>query len=136
MKENGRKSAVKLLLAVLVIAAIAAIMFLVYDRFQPEGTKGAKEIVVEVFIPDEKAKEFTIQTDAEFLRQALEQEQIVSGTESEYGLFIQTAAGRTVDASKQEWWCITKDQEQVMTGVDSTPIADGDHFELTLTTGY
>ena len=43
---------------------------------------------------------------------------------------------RTTDEAKEEWWCFTKDGEDVMTGVDSTPVADGDHFEITLKTGY
>ena len=51
----------------------------------------------------------------------------------------QKAIGVTVvyaDATTEEWWCFTKDGEDVMTGVDSTPVADGDHFEITLKTGY
>lgn len=44
--------------------------------------------------------------------------------------------GYTADESAQEWWCLTKGGQSVNTGVDSTPIADGDAFELTLTTGW
>ena len=40
--------------------------------------------------------------------------------------------GVTADAEKQEWWCITKNGEQLNTGADQTPIADGEHYELTL----
>ena len=47
-----------------------------------------------------------------------------------------TVNGVTVDDSKQQWWCFTQDGEMLMTGVDTTPIADGDHFEITLTEGY
>ena len=44
--------------------------------------------------------------------------------------------GVAIDDSLQQWWCVTKGGESVNTGVDTTPIEDGDHFELTLTTGY
>ena len=44
--------------------------------------------------------------------------------------------GIAADDSKQEWWCFTKGGEEMMTGVDTTPIADGDAFEITLTEGY
>ena len=74
--------------------------------------------------------------DARFLRGALEQEKLVSGSESQYGLFITSADGETADDSKQQWWCVTKGGEQVNTGVDTTPIADGETYELTLKTGY
>ena len=44
--------------------------------------------------------------------------------------------GETADESKQEWWKLTKEGEMVNTGADVTPIADGEHYELTLTVGY
>ena len=53
------------------------------------------------------------------------------------------AAGATItvtvvhkDDANQEWWCFTKGGESVNTGVDSTPVADGDAFEITFTVGY
>ena len=52
------------------------------------------------------------------------------------GLFFYTVDVETVDDANQEWWCLTKGGESLMTGADSTPIADGDQFELTLTVGY
>ena len=73
---------------------------------------------------------------AEFLRGALEDAKLVEGEESDYGLFVKTVDGVTADDANEEWWCFTKGGEPVMTSVDSTPIADGDTFEITLTTGY
>ena len=43
---------------------------------------------------------------------------------------------QTADDSQQQWWCFTKGGEMLETGVDTTPIADGDAFEITLTEGY
>ncbi|MEG2456137.1 MAG: stalk domain-containing protein [Oscillospiraceae bacterium] len=51
-----------------------------------------------------------------------------------YGRFITTVNGYRVNDDKHEWWCITKGGADVMTGVDLTPIANGDSFELTLKT--
>ncbi|HHV11736.1 MAG TPA: DUF4430 domain-containing protein [Clostridiales bacterium] len=111
-------------------------MSLVYNQFKPGTSKGSKEIVVEVVIPEEESKEFTLHTDAEFLSQALEEASLVKGSVEDYGLFITEVNGRVADEAKQEWWCITKGGEDVYTGVDLTPIADGDHYEITLTVGY
>ena len=61
-------------------------------------------------------------------------EELVDGEESAYGLFIMTVDGETIDEADQEWWCITRGGERVDTGADTTPIADGDHFELTMST--
>ena len=134
MKQNRR-----LLLGILGIVAmliIAAALWLVYNNFKPETVKGAKEIIVDVVIPEEETEVFTLHTDAEFLSQALEEEKLIVGAESDYGLFITEVNGRKADDAKQEWWCITKGGEDVYTGADTTPIADGDHYELTLTVGY
>lgn len=64
------------------------------------------------------------------------QEGLVAGSESEYGLFVDTIDGYKADSDKQEWWCFTKGGESLMTGVSSTPIKDGDTFEATLTVGW
>ena len=97
---------------------------------------GQKAIGVTVVYADATTDEFSFSTDAEFLRQALEEQKLVEGEESQYGLYVKTVNGVTADEAKEEWWCFTKDGEDVMTGVDSTPVADGDHFEITLKTGY
>ena len=39
-------------------------------------------------------------------------------------------------SAAQEWWCFSKGGEDLSTGVDTTPIADGDTFEATLKTGW
>lgn len=134
MKE--KKNRLKPVIAVAVVAVLAIIMLLVYNQFKPQGVKGSKEIVIEVVLPDNDSKEFTLHTDAEFLRQALDEEQLVKGEESTYGFFIKEVNGRAADSAKEEWWSLTKDGAYVETGVDMTPLADGDHYELTLMQGY
>ena len=101
-----------------------------------EAQTGAKTITVDINMPDGTTDTVTIQTDAAYLRGALEQEKLVQGEESQYGLFVKTVNGYTVDDSRQEWWCFTKGGETLFTGIDDTPIADGDKFEITMTVGY
>jgi hypothetical protein len=134
MKQN--KTIKRALIACLAMAIVIVAMVLVYDRFKPETQKGAKEIAVEIVIPEEKTQEFTLHTDAEYLRQALEEENLIKGSESEYGLFITEVNGRTINETNQEWWCITKGGAQVNNGVDTLAIADGDKYEITLMVGY
>lgn len=134
MKQN--KNLIKVLITIGTLALAVVAMLLIYMNFMPEPVKGSKEIVVEVVIPEEESKDFTLHTDAEYLRQALEEASLVKGSESDYGLFITEVNGRKVDDTKQEWWCITKDDAQVNNGVDTIAIADGDHYEITLTAGY
>lgn len=131
-----KKNVFKGIIAFGIVALLAIGMLFAYNKLKPQATEGSKEIVVEVVIPEEETKEFTLKTDAEYLRQALEEKDLVKGSESEYGLFITEVNGRVANDANQEWWCVTKGGEDVFTGVDETPIADGDHFEITLTIGY
>ena len=121
MSAQKKKTLIIVCAAVVLVAAMLAVWF----AFGPKGTAGQKAVGVTV-----------VYTDAEFLRQALEEQKLVEGEESQYGLYVKTVNGVTADEAKEEWWCFTKDGEDVMTGVDSTPVADGDHFEITLKTGY
>lgn len=131
MKQKG-----KTLLGLAVLLCAAAILAGVYFAFRPQAQEGSKTVTVEVVAGGETVQTHTIHTDEEYLRGALEQEEMAAGEESAYGLFLLTVDGITADDAKQEWWCVTKDGGQVDTGVDTTPIADGDHFELTLTVGW
>ncbi len=126
----------KIVLSVTGVAVFAVILLLIYNQFKPQTVEGSKKIVAEVILADGTSKSYDIQTDAEYLRQALEQIDLISGTESDTGLYVTTVDGVTADESKQEWWCFTKNKETLNTGVDTTPIADGDHFEITLTVGW
>ena len=61
---------------------------------------------------------------------------MIEGEEGPYGLFITSADGVKAEESLQQWWCITKDGEMLTTGASEAVIADGEHYELTLTVGY
>ena len=134
--NEQKKSNKKIWLAAAALVAAVAVLLGVYFVTRPAPQQGGKTITVQVVLLEGEPSDFTIQTDEEYLRGALESIDLIEGSESEYGLFVTTVNGVTVDDSKQQWWCFTQDGEMLMTGVDTTPIADGDHFEITLTEGY
>ena len=125
----------KPLIAALVVVVAALLLVGVYLLFSPKGETGEKTISFSVVLSDQ-TQTYTIETEEAYLRGALEQESLISGEEGSYGLLVTTVDGVTADSSKEEWWRLTKDGEMLSTGVDTTPIADGDHFEFTLVTGY
>ena len=134
MSKMSKKT--KIICAVVLLVVLAVAAFFIWKANAPAAQAGGKTVSVQVLHGDGSEKDFTIKTDAEFLRGALEQENLIKGTESDYGLFVTTVDGEEADDSKQQWWCVTKGGAQVNTGVDTTPIADGDTYELTLKTGY
>lgn len=128
------KGSKKTLFAVAALAAAAALMLGLWYFTRPQTQEGAKTIVVQVVHADESTKDFTYHTDAEYLGEVLLAEKLAEGEDSAYGLFITTVDGETAQDDLRQWWCVTKGGERVDTGADTTPIADGDHFELTMST--
>lgn len=134
----NKSKLIKSILGTVLFLAIIAVMIVVYKKNSDldPSNKGAKTISIQVVIPDESTKDFTYHTDEDYLAPVLIAEKLVEGSEGQYGFFMTAVDGRVADDSKQEWWCLTKETETVYTGLDLTPIADGDKYELTLMTGY
>ena len=129
------KTSIRFASLLLVVLIAATALFTGCEKAQTQA--GSKTITVEIIVEGQETVVKTITTEAEFLRGALDEEEgLVLGEESQYGLFIKTVNGVTADDSKQQWWCITKGGADVFTGAETTPIADGDKFEITLKTGY
>ena len=126
----------KTLALVLALIALVLIVALVWFVNRPQAVTGSKTVTVEVVHGDRTEKAFIIRTDADSLRQACEEQDLIAGRESEYGLFVLTVDGETADESIQQWWCITKGGEEHFYGVDDTMIQDGEQYEFTLKTGW
>ena len=124
----------------LVIAAIVLAVLCLFVGCSNAASKseaaGAKSYTLTVVDAEGKETVHELSTDEEMLGAALLSAGLIEGSESEYGLFVTKVDGIEADSANEEWWCLTKGGETVMTGVDSTPVADGDKFEFTLTVGY
>lgn len=131
--ENAKApSKKKLVLGIVALVLVIAALAGVYFALSPKPVQGAKTVTVEVIPLEGESREHVYHTDLEYLGQLLLEEELVEGNESEYGLYITAVDGIAADESANQWWAISKSGEMTTTGVDATPIADGDHFELTL----
>ncbi len=92
--------------------------------------KGEKTIEVEVRV-EEQSVTFTIKTDKETLGDALMEHNIIEGEDGPYGLYVKTVNGMTLgEKSGNYYWAFYKDGDYLMTGVESTEISDGEHYEI------
>lgn len=132
MTANTKKTIIAC--AVLIVAV--AVMGILYFATRPETKAGQKAITIEISAGDGSQETLTITTEQEYLGSALVDYGFIEGEVSEFGMFISSVRGITADPAKEEWWCLTKGGEDIYTGVDSTPIEDGDAFELTLMKGF
>lgn len=131
MKKNS-----KLIAAVVALVALVAIFVGVYIATRPDTTAGAKTITVEVIHADESSKTFTYNTDAEYLGEVLLAEGLIEGEEGPYGLVVLVVDGeQAIWEEDGAYWALYVGEEYGTTGVDTTPVADGDSFKLVYTLG-
>ena len=122
----------------LVIAAIAVVIGLmagIWFATRPETETGSKGYTVTVVHKDGTVKDFSYRTDAEYLAEALLEEGLVSGEDSQYGLTIITVDGEdAVWDTDSAYWALWVGEEMAMTGASETPVYDGSTFRLEYTT--
>lgn len=132
-KGNGKKIAI----AVAIVAVIAVIFGAVYVKFAPKASAGAKAVTVEVVDNNGTSAMYEVNTDAEYLRQVLEETEglTVEGTESDYGLMVETVNGVTADYNTDgAYWAFYVDGEYCNYGVDEQPVEDGQAYQIVYTT--
>ena len=131
MSKNAKTLIAVSVLVLLIIGFCAAYFYL-----RPEAAEGDKTVAIAVTHGDGTVKEFTLHSYAKTLREAMDELGIVEGEDGPYGIFVTAVDGEAVDAGAEEWWCFTKGGEMLMTGLDDTVIADGEHYEAVFTVGY
>ena len=99
-------------------------------RKDTELGKGATTVQLEVKAGEESIT-FTIKTDKKTLGDALFEHELITGDQSQYGLYIKSVNGIRADYDlDKSYWGFYKNGEYMLTGVDGTEIADGEHYEL------
>ena len=131
MKKNT-----KFVLGIIALIVVIAVLIGVYMATRPETTQGAKTFTVEVVHSDGTSKTFTYHTDEEYLGDVLLAEGLIEGEEGPYGLTIYTVDGeQAIYEENGAYWAIYVGEEYGVTGVDATPVNDGDAFSLVYTIG-
>jgi cytoskeletal protein RodZ len=136
MNETKKNNKSKIVIGVLVIAVIAAIFAVVYAKFGAKPAEGSKSITIEVIDNESQTTSYDVKTDAEYLRQAMEESGMeFSGTESdEYGMMVETINGVTADYNTdQSYWAFYVDGEYCNYGIDSQPLEDGQDYQIIYT---
>ena len=106
------------------------------DDAAAEDSDEIKHITLTVTYKDGHSDDFAIDTSAEFLKEAIENDVELGGQESDYGFYIESVTGEAADYSADSaYWAIYVNDEYGMYGVDSQPVADGDSFALIYTIG-
>lgn len=74
---------------------------------------------------------FEINTDKKTVGEALLDNNLIEGEDSEYGLYVKTVNGITADYDvDQTYWAFYIDGEYATTGVDTTDVVDGSTYSF------
>ena len=138
MENKGSKSNKKaLIFGGIALVALIAVFAVIYSVFREKPVEGTKSISIEVVNKAQETTTYDITTNAEYLRQALEEVDglTFSGTESaEFGMMVDTVNGETADWNVDaSYWSFYVNGEYGMLGIDQQPVEDGDVFSIVYT---
>ena len=148
MKMTRTKKALSFILCIVFIAAIALFTTACNDNKTNDTTTSTEGAVSTTEAPkatvlgkgetkfnftvvDLEGKEsvFEINTDKKIVGEALLDLELIAGDESEYGLYVKTVNGTTLDFDKDgAYWAFYIEGEYATSGVDTTDIVPGTSY--------
>jgi len=134
--ETAKKSSKKVIFGVIGVVILVAVMALVYVKFSAKPVEGSKNITITVIDSAQEETVYELKTDAEFLRQAMEEADGLEfgADEGPYGLSVHTVNGERADYNLDgAYWGFNVNGTYCNYGVDSQPVMDGDAFEIVYT---
>lgn len=149
LQQNGRRIGAAALLLFLLLSGMLCSCASTLPAPAPtptpseNGTKteltlgnGATTVTVTVVDDKENQTIYTLHTDKTTLREAMDEYELISGTDSQYGLMVDTVCGVRADYSvNQSWWKILIGEETAPTGVDGIHLTDGASYSFVYTIG-
>lgn len=127
-----------LLIGAGVFVALIALVLIIYNlnkpQAQPEVTnEGSKNIIIEVKDSEGNVTTYEVTTDAEFLRQAMDEAEGLTydGSDSEFGMMVEVVNGeQAIYAEDNAYWAFYVNGEYGQYGIDSQPVTDGDTYSI------
>lgn len=131
MMQTARfKRVLSLILCMVLIAATALVTGCSSGKADaPAGGEKAFTFIVADLNGSEES--FEITTEAATVGEALLEEELIAGEDSQYGLYVKTVNGITLDYNKDgAYWSFYVGEEYAMSGADTTEIEDGQTYSF------
>ena len=128
----------KVLLSVVSLVLIAAMALTITgcsnNEIENPAGNTQKSFVFKVVDLDGTEKSFDITTEAKTVGEALLNEKLISGTDGDYGLMVDTVNGIKYEYTADgAYWAFLINGEYATTGVDTTEIVDGATYSFVAT---
>lgn len=149
MKMNSMRKLLSVILCMVLIAAMAlvttgcgsaestpttvAATAAAQETAEPAAEQAGETVNFTLLVTGVDGQQTTIDivTDQPTVGEALLKAGVIEGEQGDYGLYIKTVNGTTLDYEKDgKYWAFYIDGEYAMTGVDMTEITPGATYEL------
>lgn len=135
-KEMDKKTNKKGLLGIVALLVLVAALGLIYNMFKEKPVEGSKQITIEVIDSNGASTTYEVQTNSEFLQQAMDEaEGLEYGyEEGEYGPMVNSINGELASYNENgAYWGFFVNDNYCNYGIAEQPIEDGDVFQIVYT---
>ncbi len=138
MLKNKKSTGEKIFLGVAILAVVAGLFCIMFSMYGAKTTEGSKNVTLSVVNANEETTTYEAKTDALYLQELMDELKddglTYGGTESEYGLMIDTVNGLRADYTLDgAYWSFYVNDEYCNYGISKQPVNDGDSFSIIYT---
>ena len=136
--NNQKNRSQKIFLGVAILAVLVGLFCIMWAVFGPKTVEGSKSVSLSVVYDGGESTTYETKTDAlvlqELMDELADEGLTYGGTESEYGLMVDTVndirADYTLDGA---YWSFYVNDEYCNYGISEQPVNDGDAFSIVYT---
>ena len=130
--SKQKKSNKKILIGVCALVTLISLLGIFYCVFGAKPITGSKDITIEVINKAKESVVYEFSTDAEFLRQAMEEAEGLTFDVTD-GMVL-TVNGEVADYNADaSYWGFYVNGEYCNYGIETQPVIDGDEFTIEYT---
>ena len=127
-----------LILGISILAVLIGLFVILFALFGPKTTEGSKNVTLSVVDDGGNSTDYETQTDALVLQELMDELKdegfTYGGTESEYGLMVDTINGVRADYTLDgAYWSFYVNDGYSNYGISEQPVNDGDDFSIVYT---
>lgn len=134
-QKNGKG---KLIIGICVLAILVGLFCIMWSVFGAKTVEGSKNVTLSVVSESGDTTTYEAKTDALVLQELMDELSddglTYGGTESEYGLMVDTVNGVRADYTLDgAYWSFYVNDEYCNYGISEQPVNDGDDFDIVYT---
>ena len=136
--NTKKKDTLKLVLGISAFVVLIGLFVVLWTVFGPKTTEGSKTVTLAVVAEDGSETSYDAKTDALVLKELMDELKdegfSYGGSESEYGLMVDTINGIRADYTLDgAYWSFYVNDEYCNYGISEQPVNDGDDFSIVYT---